>query len=299
MGNQVWKADAGQGSVLRETVADNLLYWSADNRIVFPWEKDGWTHLYSVPATGEKQNATLLTPGEFEVEHVSIAPGAKEIVYSSNQGDIDHRHVWRVATAGGQPPRAITTGNGIEYAPIVLSDQNTVAFLRADAKRPERATIIQGANQPQDLAADAIPNEFPETDLVEPQQVIFNSADGMKIHGQLFMPPNMDRSKKYPALLFFHGGSRRQMLLGWHYNYYYRNSYAMNQYLANHGYIVMSVNYRSGIGYGMLFREALNYGATGGSEFQDVLGAGLYMNISFCTRRITHPSISSCKTFRA
>ena len=67
------------------------------------------------------------------------------------------------------------------------------------------------------------------------------------------------------------------MLLGWHYNYYYRNSYAMNQYLANHGYIVMSVNYRSGIGYGMLFREALNYGATGGSEFQDVLGAGLYM----------------------
>ncbi|HJX93387.1 MAG TPA: prolyl oligopeptidase family serine peptidase [Pyrinomonadaceae bacterium] len=277
VGNQVWKADAGQGSVLRETVADNLLYWSADNHIVFPWEKDGWTHLYSVLASGEKQSATLLTPGEFEVEHVSLAPGAKEIVYSSNQGDIDHRHVWRVATAGGQPPRAITTGNGIEYSPIVLSDQNTVAFLRADAKRPERASIVQGSNQPQDLAADSIPNEFPETDLVEPQQVIFNSADGMKIHGQLFMPPNIDRSKKYPALLFFHGGSRRQMLLGWHYNYYYRNSYAMNEYLANHGYIVMSVNYRSGIGYGMLFREALNYGATGGSEFQDVLGAGLYM----------------------
>ena len=67
------------------------------------------------------------------------------------------------------------------------------------------------------------------------------------------------------------------MLLGWHYNYYYRNAYAMNQYLANHGYIVLSVNYRSGIGYGMQFREALNYGATGASEFQDVLGAGLYM----------------------
>ena len=67
------------------------------------------------------------------------------------------------------------------------------------------------------------------------------------------------------------------MLLGWHYNYYYRNSYAMNQYLANHGYIVLSVNYRSGIGYGMEFREALNYGATGGSEFNDVMGAGVYM----------------------
>ncbi len=67
------------------------------------------------------------------------------------------------------------------------------------------------------------------------------------------------------------------MLLGWHYMYYYNNAYAMNQYLASRGYVVLSVNYRSGIGYGMEFREALNYGATGASEFNDVLGAGLYM----------------------
>ena len=274
---EIWKADEGNGSVLRAIVSDDQLFWSADNKIVFPWEKDGWTHLYSISANSEKQKATLLTPGEFEVEHVSLAPGGKEIVYSSNQGDIDHRHIWRVATVGGQAPRAITSGNGIEYSPIILSDQNTVAFLRSDAKAPERASIISGTNAARDLAPESIPAEFPHSALVEPQQVIFSAADGMKIHGQLFMPANLDRSKRHPALLFFHGGSRRQMLLGWHYNYYYRNSYAMNQYLANHGYIVLSVNYRSGIGYGMQFREALNYGATGASEFQDVLGAGLYM----------------------
>ena len=276
-GREIWEAEQGNGSVLREVVTDNQLFWSADNKIVFPWEKDGWTHLYSISANAEKQKATLLTPGEFEVEHVSLAPGGKEIVYSSNQGDIDHRHIWRVATVGGQAPRAITSGNGIEYSPIILSDQNTVAFLRSDAKAPERASIISGTNAARDLAPESIPAEFPQSALVEPQQVIFSAADGMKIHGQLFMPANLDRSKRHPALLFFHGGSRRQMLLGWHYNYYYRNSYAMNQYLANHGYVVLSVNYRSGIGYGMQFREALNYGATGASEFQDVLGAGLYM----------------------
>ena len=47
--------------------------------------------------------------------------------------------------------------------------------------------------------------------------------------------------------------------------------------MANKGYLVLSVNYRSGIGYGMEFREALNYGATGASEFNDVMGAGLYL----------------------
>src|SRR6266540_6947793 len=139
------------------------------------------------------------------------------------------------------------------------------------------SAIFLGSGNAKDLAPETIPAEFPQAALVEPQQVIFSGADGMKIHGQLFLPSKMDRNKRCPAVIFFHGGSRRQMLLGWHYMYYYRNAYALNQYLANHGYIVLSVNYRSGIGYGMEFREALNYGATGGSEFNDVMGAGIYM----------------------
>jgi dipeptidyl aminopeptidase/acylaminoacyl peptidase len=74
-----------------------------------------------------------------------------------------------------------------------------------------------------------------------------------------------------------HGGSRRQMLLGWHYMDYYNNAYGMNQYLAGQGYIVLSINYRSGIGYGLNFREAINYGSGGGSEYHDVEGAALYL----------------------
>jgi dipeptidyl aminopeptidase/acylaminoacyl peptidase len=111
---------------------------------------------------------------------------------------------------------------------------------------------------------------------VVPQRVIFPSADGMTIHGQLFLPKN--DTGKHAALIFFHGGSRRQILLGWNEMYYYSNAYGMNQYLASKGYVVLSVNYRSGIGYGLNFREAINYGATGGSEYNDVMGAGLYMD---------------------
>ena len=110
-----------------------------------------------------------------------------------------------------------------------------------------------------------------------PQQVIFPAADGLEIHGQLFMPAGIAPGERRPAMVFFHGGSQRQMLLGWHYMEYYSNAYAMNQYLASLGYIVLSVNYRSGIGYGLNFREALNYGASGASEFNDVMGAGLYL----------------------
>ena len=282
-GREVWRADKNAGSVLRNVVADYQLIWSADDRIVFPWEKDGWTHLYSVSAAANSATAkpVLLTPGEFDVEHVSASADGKEVFYSSNQTDIDRRYLWRVPTAGGRQQTAVTAaiiaGDSIEWSPVATSDGKGIAFFHSDARHPERAAIQIDAQPIRDLAPETIPAEFPERSLVAPQQVIFDSADGLKIHGQLFLPANLDKTKRHPAVLFFHGGSRRQMLLGWHYNYYYRNAYAMNQYLANQGYIVLSVNYRSGIGYGMEFREALNYGATGGSEFNDVLGAGVYM----------------------
>jgi len=268
---EVWRAEAGPGSVFHGVVASNQLLWTADGRVAFPWERTGWTHLYSVPVAGGV--AVELTPGDFEVEHVTLAPGGREIVYSSNQGDIDRRHVWKVAATGGAPA-AVTSGAGIEWMPAVAAD-GTVAFLASDARTPAHAELIaSGARR---RLGTTIPAAFPSAALVEPEQVIFSASDGMMIHGQLFKPRDLQAGERRPALLFFHGGSRRQMLLGWHYNYYYHNAYAMNQYLASQGYLVLSVNYRSGIGYGLNFREAIDYGAHGASEYRDVTGAGLYL----------------------
>src|SRR5438876_11198683 len=82
---------------------------------------------------------------------------------------------------------------------------------------------------------------------MKPKQVKFKSEDGLEIHGQLFVPA--ERRQAGPALIFVHGGPIRQMMLGFHYMYYYHNAYAMNQYLASRGYVVLSVNYRLGIMY--------------------------------------------------
>jgi len=106
--------------------------------------------------------------------------------------------------------------------------------------------------------------------------VVCPAADGLPIDGQLFLPP-VPAKAPMPAVVFFHGGPQRQMLLGWHSMYYYWNAYAMNQYLAACGYVVLSVNYRGGTGYGLDFREALRAGPAGSSEFNDVQGAALYL----------------------
>src|SRR5262245_382081 len=273
-GRELWRANAGRGSVFRELGVEQQLFWTADDRLVFPWEADGWTHLYSISAAGGA--ATLLTPGAFEVEHVSLAANRRELLFSSNQGDVDRRHVWRVAATSSRPV-AVTSGTGLEWSPVGASDGKSVFVLRADARLPGRPAIVTAAGAPKDIAPESIPSSFPAAELVEPQPVLFPAADGLEIHGQLFLPKDLKAAERRPAIVFFHGGSRRQMLLGWHYMEYYHNTYALNQLLASRGYVVLAVNYRSGIGYGMEFREAQNYGAHGASEFQDVIGAGLYL----------------------
>lgn len=228
--------------------AQNQLLWGANDRIVFPWERTGWLLLYSVPASGG--SATLLTPGTFEVEQVTLDATGRTVYFNSNQDDIDRRHLWRVPVDGSSRPEAITGGSGIEWAPTPTSGGEALVFLRAAGRIPAHEAIL----------------ELPASGPLSP-------VDGAAPRSLLPDPV----PSSFPAAAFFHGGSRRQMLLGFHYMSYYHNSYALNQYLATQGFVVLSVNFRSGTGYGMEFREALGYGATGASEFHDVMGAGLYL----------------------
>jgi len=125
------------------------------------------------------------------------------------------------------------------------------------------------------LNAGAMPSDFPVGDLVVPRSVSFTAADGTVVHGQLFDKPGAGGRK--PGIIFVHGGPPRQMLLGWHYMGYYSNAYAVNQYLAARGFLVLSVNYRLGIGYGRAFHHPEHAGPTGAAEYQDVVAGARFL----------------------
>jgi dipeptidyl aminopeptidase/acylaminoacyl peptidase len=270
----VWKADPGQGSAFQYIQAENQIFWGAGDHIVFPWEKTGWRQLYSVPVEGG--DAEALTSGAFEVQFVTMTPDRKEIVYVSNQNDMHRRHLWRVSVQEG-PPTQITSGSGIEWGPAVTAKSEAVAFLASGARTPAHAEVKPAGADRRSLRPRNSLGAFPSEQLVTPEPVSFPASDGKQVHGQLFLPPGGQSTDDRPAILFFHGGPMRQMLLGFHYRGYYHNAYSLNQYLASQGYVVLSVNYRGGIGYGLDFREARDYGPRGASEYRDVIGAGLYL----------------------
>ena len=263
---EIFRADKGMGSVYRNISANNQLFWTADDEIIFAWEKEGWTHLYAQPVNGGEPK--LITPGNFEVQFVSQSPNRKTLIFNSNQGDSHRQHIW----AYDGELRQLTSGASIEWSPVI--DGAGQAFcLGSTAVNPADVKRITAAK----MTSVTTETNYPSEELITPTAVEIIAADGIKTYGQLFMPRNIEPGQKLPGLLYFHGGSRRQMMLGFHHRDYYHYAYAMNQFLAASGYVVLSLNYRSGIGYGMEFREALDYGAGGASEYRDVLAAAAYL----------------------
>ena len=287
----IWVAPAGGGPAHAawrspDTLAGSYpdvegeanLHWATGDRLVFLAYLDDWPHLYSVPAAGGAP--VLLTPGAFMVEHVAMSRDRRFMIYDANTGttpgDDDRRHLFRVPV--NRPGSiALTSGETLEWTPVAAA-ANRVAFVAAGARQPPSIGMvdINGSGRV-GLIDGTLPADFPLAQLVVPERVIFPAADGTSIHGQVFESGSAKLSAAKPAVIFVHGGPPRQMLLGWHYMDYYSNAYAVNQYLAAHGFVVLSVNYRLGIGYGRAFHQPEHAGYTGAAEYQDVVAGAHFL----------------------
>jgi dipeptidyl aminopeptidase/acylaminoacyl peptidase len=258
----LWSAPAGPGGRYSATRSRNL-FWSQDGLIVFPWESTGWLHAYAVDArTGGEARA--LTSGNYELETFLLGPDGRSLVYAANADEPDRRHIWRRPLRDGAAVR-LSGGEGIESYPTLAGD--ALAVIATDATHPAFPALVGSRLTPLAQAPEA-------RNYVTPEPVAFRAEDGREVRGQLFRARSC---RKCPALVYVHGGPKRQMVLGFHPSGYYSRAYAMNQHLAAKGYHVLSVNYRSGTGYGLAFRDAPQTGREGASEYRDVLAAGRWL----------------------
>ena len=279
----IWVADVETGEAVEvwHNAPDDQFFnearqviWAGDH-IIFQAEPTGWRLYYSVAAAGGTVEPVELTPGPGLVEQISLSPDGRTLFYATNAGDIDRRHLWRVPTSGGTA-RQLTRGDGVDTHPAALAGGGRVATLSASASQPLTVAVVPaggGTARP----IRELPARFPSGLHVTPEAVTLNAEDGFEFYNQLFLPPDLEPGERRPALIFIHGGSRRQMLLGYHYRHFYHMAYAINQYFANKGYVVLSVNYRSGIGYGREFRNAPGRGGRGNTEYRDIRAAGEYL----------------------
>ena len=296
----------GESTVLHEDVEDKFWSMTGDANagaqpspdgkwIAFLSDRDGWDHLYVMPAPapdGARQPqpgaAVQITKGRFEAWRPAWSPDSQRIAFDASEPDhYGTRHLY-VATIAGNPATAkvaaVTSGRGTDIAPQWSPDGTRLVYQHTDPQHsadlfvvgvPNPALASQTLGVARRLT-DSMPAEIDHSAFVEPEAIRYPGPDGQSVPAWLFVPKNLDRSKKHPAIVWIHGDGVNQNYDGWHVQRNYAVYYSFHQYLLQKGYVVIAPDYRGSIGYGRSWREGV-YMDVGGKDAKDAWLAANYL----------------------
>ncbi|MGO1891752.1 MAG: DPP IV N-terminal domain-containing protein [Luteimonas sp.] len=267
--------DSGAQRVLLSESADtwvplhDSLRFLRDGRILWSSERSGFQHLYI--ADGDGGNLTPLTSGDWAVSSLLAVDEEAGLAYFAASPDAPlEMHVNAVPLAGGdvvqlsQQPGTHAASFARNASVYVDNWSSVTALPQVDLRRADGsliATLVE--NDPADPEhpyagfIDAhLPTEFGT----------MTAADGRTtLHYSLIKPDGFDTSRKYPVVVHVYGGPVGRTVTN---TWPSRGDSLFNQYLAQRGYVVFSVDNRGTPGRGAEFGGAL-YRSQGTVEVED------------------------------
>ncbi|GAB3929025.1 S9 family peptidase [Larkinella terrae] len=229
----------------------HYFYFPANSQEFF-WvsERDGWAHIYRYDYSGKLLNQ--VTKGNWEVVFVhNVDAKSRKIYYTSTEQSPTDRQLY-VVDFDGKNKQKLTQAPGrhkIDFSPgsqyYIDRFSNVTTPLQVELRDTKGAKI-------KTLESNAAVSQFLSSYAYVPKELSgFTTSDGQKIDISIIKPLNFDPTKKYPAVLDIYGGPGAQSVYnefsttGWH------------QYLAQQGYVIVSVNNRGSGGYGYRFEKVV------------------------------------------
>lgn len=250
------------------------LLWMADNRLVFPYEKSGWKQLYSVAASGG--SLERLHQGQFEVNAMALSADRRTVYYLANsEDDLARLGLYSLSLNEEMTPSRVSFGAD-QSMPFSVKTLATggLAYQAASGSTPASLMVAPSAASPMQLSSGPKPGDPITDQLPAPEIAEFTARDGLTIQMVVYRPAEVFGERAHAAVVHSHGGSRSQVYPVWRTGFGYP---AVLPYLASRGYFVFSVNFRSGTGYGLDFREPDSYGGRGAGDIYDFLDAAEYI----------------------
>lgn len=258
----------GPGDPLRLTEPQSLDYapaWSPDGaRIAYISDADGWPHVWSVEVATRQR--TQLTSGEFEDGTVYASrergphwsPDGRSIAFLRNRdGNFD---LLRMEPDGSGVQR-LSQRDGVRGIVGWLPDGSAVLTSFESAQYLGGLALAQVGGEER-LLTDALAGLRPD-DLIAPERVSYTSRDGLTIHGYLWQPRAIEPGRRYPAIVYPHGGPTSQT---------FNRFQPYLSLLAQEGFVILSPDFRGSTGYGNAFRRA-NFNEWGHNDLFDVVDA--------------------------
>jgi dipeptidyl aminopeptidase/acylaminoacyl peptidase len=256
--------------------------WPSPNGkwIAFLSDQDGWDHLYVMPASGG--DAVQVTKGKFEAWRPAWSHDSTRIAFDANVEDHPGDRVLGIAKIGDDPAHAeityIPAEPGTNIEPHWSEGDGRLVYQHTDSRNSADLYTV-GTNPgtpPPVRLTDSMPAGMDRSQFVEPQFVHFPGPDGQQVPGWLFVPKNINKNVKHPAILWIHGDGVNQNYDGWHVQRNYAVYYSIHQYFLQKGYVVFAPDYRGSIGYGRDWRTGV-YMDVGGKDAKDAWMGANYL----------------------
>ncbi|WBX95102.1 S9 family peptidase [Pseudoxanthomonas mexicana] len=249
----------------------NDLRFLKDGRFLWSSERSGFEHLYIASEDGS--TLTALTQGEWVVDGLLAIDEAAGLAYVSGTRDgATEAHVYAVPLSGGEP-RRLTQAPGMHAATFARNASVFVDSWSSDTTLPQIELFkADGTKLATLLVNDVSDATHPYAKYRAAHQPTaygtLTAADGTTpLHYSLIKPAGFDPKKQYPVVVFVYGGPAAQTVTrAWP----GRSDSFFNQYLAQQGYVVFSLDNRGTPRRGAAFGGAL-YGKQGTVEVDDQL----------------------------
>ena len=179
---------------------------------------------------------------------------------------------------GQQYPAQVSLGSdAIERlgGPMVVTELATAAGHTAVLVSNDRSPVEVYALESGQLRSLSAHNQtlFAELTLGSVEDIAFKSRDGTEIHGQIVKPPGFATGRRYPTIVWIHGGPNGQDDHSLELEGY--GPQLERQLLATHGYVVLAINYRGSTGRGAQFARSI-FADWGHKEVEDLLAGADY-----------------------
>lgn len=239
-------------------------------------ERDGYSHLYDVDATGAgavPPQARQRTKGAWEVAAVAVAPTEDRFILHTSEASPFEQHVYELPLAGGAPVR-LTSGDGWEDA-VGSPDAKRLAIVHSESNAPPELYVADARTAaPMRRVTTSPTPEWSAARWLKPEIVRFPASDGVQVPARIFRPADVGAKPNGAAVVFVHGaGYLHEVTRGW--STYYRE-YMFHHLLASRGYTVLDADYRGSAGYGRDWRTAI-YRHMGGRDLDDQVDAAAFL----------------------
>ena len=246
--------------------------------VAFISDRTGWPHVYVIPvdATAESQ-AKQISKGTFGDGYIAWSPDSKQIAYAHSADGNQMERVISIASIGTDRIQPIVTEHGVNRNPAFSPDGSMLVYERSAVEHPlEVYSVAARPGATPTRLTNSLPPGLLVSDLTAPVAVHYPSrADGKPVPATLIVSSKLDRSKRHPAIIWIHGSGADQNYLAWHPGAY-RMYYAVCQYLAQQGYVILTPDYRGSSGYSRDWATGASRDL-GGAETQDVNAGADYL----------------------